>query len=201
MKVRNCLFVCLVFVVFVCPLTAFSSELPRIGVRGGIGTDIDLGLAFGGGVNYMLDMPENPLELGVLAFFSHSSETDDNGYHEYTEVTDVFVFAMMANYLLGYKRGVPGMFLLGGFGLGMASVGWEESSPTDESLGPLLPDGGSMHDGGGTGAGSVFNLGGGMAFSNGADIRLEIPVILIFGDYDQPSSVVPTFTITAGMRF
>ncbi|MBN1695386.1 outer membrane beta-barrel protein [candidate division WOR-3 bacterium] len=200
MKVRNCLFVCLVFVVFVCPLTAFSSELPRIGVRGGLGTDIDLGLAFGGGVNYMLDIPNNPVELGVLAFFSSSSETEEEYGNEYITDTDVFVFAMMSNYLFGYKRGVPGMFLLAGFGLGMASVGWEERSPDDISLGTPW-DGGSMHDGGGTGAGSIFSLGGGMAFSNGADIRLEIPVILIFGDYDQPSSVVPTFTITAGMRF
>jgi hypothetical protein len=201
MKVGKRLFACFGFILLVCPLTMFSSELPRIGIRGGVGTDIDLGLAFGGGVNYMLDMPANPLELGVLAFYSHSSETDDNGFHEYTEKTDVFVFAMMANYLWGYMRGKPGLFLLGGFGLGMASVGWEESSPTDESLGELLPEGGSMHDGGGTGAGSIFNLGGGVTFSNGADIRLEIPVILIFGDYDQPSSVVPTFTLTAGMRF
>jgi hypothetical protein len=201
MKVRNSLFVSLVLVFFVCPLIMFSSELPKIGVRVGVGTDIDLGLAFGGGVNYMLDMPDNPLELGVLAFYSSSSETEEDYGNEYTTDTDVFVFAMMANYLFGYKRGVPGMFLLGGFGLGMASVGWEESSPDDISLGTPLPGGGSMHDGGGTGAGSIFNLGGGMAFSNGADIRFEIPVILIFGDYDQPSSVVPTFTLTAGMRF
>ncbi len=165
MKVRNYLFVCLVFIVFVCPLTTFSSDLPRIGVRGGLGTDIDLGLAFGGGVNYMLDIPNNPVELGVLAFYSSSSETEEEYGNEYTTDTDVFVFAMMANYLFGYKRGVPGMFLLAGFGLGMASVGWEESSPDDISLGTPLPGGGSMHDGGGTGAGSIFSLGGGMAFS------------------------------------
>jgi hypothetical protein len=201
MKVVKRLFACFVFVFFIYPLTMFPSELPKIGVRGGLGTDKDLGLAFGGGVNYMLDMPNNPVELGVLGFYSSSSETEEEYGNEYTTDTDVFVFAMMANYLFGYTRGVPGMFLLAGFGLGMASVGWEESSPDDISLGTPLPDGGSMHDGGGTGAGSIFNLGGGMAFSNGADIRFEIPVILIFGDYDQPSSVVPTFTLTAGMRF
>jgi hypothetical protein len=201
MKVGKRLFACFVFVFLVYPLTTVSSELPKIGVRGGVGTDIDLGLAFGGGVNYMLDMSNNPVELGVLGFYSSSSETEEEYGNEYTTDTDVFVFAMMANYLFGYKRGVPGMFLLAGFGLGMASVGWEESSPDDISLGTPLPGGGSMHDGGGTGAGSIFNLGGGMAFSNGADIRFEIPVILIFGDYDQPSSVVPTFTLTAGMRF
>jgi len=203
MKVRNYLFVCLVFIVFVCPIAIFSSEVPKIGVRGGIGTDINLGLAFGGGVNYMLDMGDSPLELGVVLFYSHSTETSNNGFNDYHETTDLTVFGMMANYLLGYKVGTPGMFLLGGFGLGVMNVSWEEWSPTDGSLGeslPEFPDGSRMDDGGVV-AGSVFNLGGGMSFSNGADIRFEVPVILTFGEYGNASKVVPTFTITAGMRF
>ncbi len=201
MKARNSLFVCLIFVVFVSPLTVFSSELPKIGVRGGLGTDINLGLAFGGGANYILDVGENPLELGAVIYYSHATETSNNGYNDYHETTDVTVFGMLANYLMGYKIGTPGMFLLAGFGLGMMNVNWEEWSPTDVSLGELLPEGGSRQDAGGTAAGSVLNLGGGMAFSNGADIRFEIPVILVFGDYGEASTVVPTFTITAGMRF
>jgi hypothetical protein len=201
MKGRRCLFVCLIFIVFVCPLTIFASELPKIGVRGGLGTDINLGLAFGGGVNYMLDVGDSPLELGAVLYYSHSTETSNNGFNDYHETTDVTVFGMLANYLMGYKVGTPGMFVLGGFGLGVMNVSWEEWSPTDESLGELLPGGGSRQDAGGVAAGSVLNLGGGMAFSNGADIRFEIPVILVFGDYGEASTVVPTFTITAGMRF
>ncbi len=205
MRVRNCVFACLVFIMFVCPLTVFSSELPKIGVRGGIGTDINLGLAFGGGVNYILDIGDSPLELGVLVFYSHWSETSYEGIYdyEYNETSDVLVFGMLANYLFGYKLGTPGMFLLAGFGLGVMNVNWEEWSPDDTSLGEPPPGGGSgsMQEAGGTGAGSVFNLGGGIAFSNGADVRLEIPVILVFGEYGEASSVVPTFTITAGMRF
>jgi hypothetical protein len=204
MKVRNYLFVCLVFVVFISPLTSFSSELPKIGVRGGIGTDINLGLAFGGGVNYILDVGENPLELGVLVFYSHSTETSNNGFNDYHETTDIMVFGMMANYLLGYKRGTPGGFFLVGFGLGAMNVYWEEWSPTDGSLGeslfPEYPDGSRQEDEG-TAGGGVFNIGAGMTFSNGADIRLEIPVILVFGEYGEASTVVPTVTLTAGMRF
>jgi len=52
---------------------------------------------------------------------------------------------MMADYLFGYKRGAPGIFLLAGFGLGMVSTGWEEKSPNDISLGTPW-DGGSMHE-------------------------------------------------------
>ncbi len=204
MKIRSFLFVFLVFVVFVSPLTSFSSELPKIGVRGGLGTDINLGLAFGGGVNYMLEnVGDSPLELGVLLFYSHWSETSYEGIYdnEYNESSDIIVFGMMANYLFGYKLDTPGMFLLAGFGLGMMSVDWEEWSPDDESLGELLPEGGSRQDASGTGAGSVFNLGGGMSFSNGADVRFEVPVILVFGEYGEASTVVPTLTITVGKRF
>jgi hypothetical protein len=201
MKVSKFLFVCLLFVIFACPLTLLSSEIPKIGVRGGLGTDINLGLAFGGGANYILDVGDNPLELGAVMYYSHATETSNNGYNDYHETTDVMVFGMLANYLMGYKIGTPGMFVLAGFGLGVMNVNWEEWSPTDESLGELLPEGGSRQDAGGTAAGSVLNLGGGMAFSNGADIRFEIPVILVFGEYGEASTVVPTFTITAGMRF
>jgi hypothetical protein len=196
MRVRSFL-----FVLFICPIVTFSSEIPKIGVRGGLGTDINLGLAFGVGGNYLLDMGESPLELGAVIYYSHSTETSNNGFNDYHETTDVTVFGMLANYLMGYELGKPGMFLLAGFGLGMMNVYWEEWSPTDESLGELLPDGGSRMEDDGVAAGSVFNLGGGMAFSNGADLRFEIPVILVFGEYGEASSVVPTFTITAGMRF
>ena len=202
MKVRNSIFVCLVFIVFVCPLTVFPTEIPKIGVRGGLGTDPNLGLAFGGGVNYMLEnVGDSPLELGAVLYYSHSSETSNNGFNDYHETTNITVFGMLANYLMGYKFGKPGRFLMAGFGIGVVNLNWEEWSPTDESLGELLPGGGSRHDREGSGAGSVFNLGGGMAFSNGADIRFEVPVIVAFDPPEDASGVAFAFTLTAGMRF
>lgn len=201
MKVGSYLFVFLVFVLFLCPIVTFSSEVPKIGVRGGLGTDINLGLAFGIGGNYLLDMGDNPLELGAVLYYSHSSETSNNGYNDYHETTDITVFGMMANYLMGYEFGKPGRFVIAGFGIGVVNLYWEEWSPTDESLGELLPDGGSIHDREGSGAGSIFNLGGGMAFSNGADIRFEVPVIVAFDPPEESSGVAFAFTITAGMRF
>lgn len=202
MKGRKCLFVCFVFIVFVYPLALFSSEVPKIGVRGGLGTDIKLGLAVGGGVNYMLENVGNsPLEVGVVIYYSHSTETSNNGFNDYHETTDITVFGMMANYLLGYEFGKPGRFAMAGFGIGIVNLYWEEWSPTDESLGELLPGGGSRHDREGSGAGSVFNLGGGMAFSNGVDIRFEVPVIVAFDPPEDASGVAFALTLTAGMRF
>ena len=149
----------------------------------------------------MLDVAGSPLELGVLVFYSHSVEKSSTVFHDYTETTYITVFGIMANYLMGYKLNTAGMFVLGGFGLGIINLNWEEESPTDGSLGEPLPGGGSKQTVGGNAAGSVFNLGGGIAFDNGLDIRLEIPVILVFGAPEEASSIVPTFTITAGFRF
>ena len=201
MKLSSYVFVFFICVLFLFPFVAFSSEIPLIGVRGGLGTDINLGLAFGIGGNYLLDLGENPLELGAVLYYSHSTETSNNGYNDYHETTDITVFGMMANYLMGYEFGKPGRFVIAGFGIGVVNLYWEEWSPTDESLGELLPDGGSIHDREGSGAGSVFNLGGGMAFSNGADIRFEVPVIVAFDPPEDASGVAFAFTLTAGMRF
>ena len=51
---------------------------------------------------------------------------------------------MMANYLINYSPGKPRLFFVAGIGLGSINVEWEERSPTDESLGALLPGGGSI---------------------------------------------------------
>ena len=32
---------------------------PKIGIRGGVGTDINLGLAYGFGINYLISFPQN----------------------------------------------------------------------------------------------------------------------------------------------
>jgi hypothetical protein len=201
MSVRSFLFILFVFLLFLCPIVTFSSEVPKIGVRAGLGTDIDLGLAFGLGGNYLLDMGESPLEVGVLLYYSRSTETSNNGFNDYHETTEITVFGMLANYLMGYEFGKPGRFFIAGFGIGVVNLYWEEWSPTDESLGELLPDGGSRHDREGSGAGSVFNLGGGMAFSNGADVRFEVPVIVAFDPPEDASGVAFAFTLSAGMRF
>ena len=141
MKLSSYVFVFFICVLFLFPFVAFSSEIPLIGVRGGLGTDINLGLAFGIGGNYLLDLGENPLELGAVLYYSHSSETSNNGYNDYHETTDITVFGMMANYLMGYEFGKPGRFVIAGFGIGVVNLYWEEWSPTDESLGELLIDG------------------------------------------------------------
>lgn len=170
------------------------------GIRGGVGTDIDLGLAFGGSINYMFPSKWNHWEIGPLLFISSSEETTTD-YNTYTEKTDLTVFAVMANYLINYESEGYGTFFLVGLGFAGISVEWEESSPTDESLGTPLPGGGSKQSEEGTAGGSVFNVGAGYKFSGNVDIRAELPIILIFDAPGNASSVVPTLTATIGIRF
>jgi len=174
---------------------------PKIGLRAGVGTDINLGLAYGVGANYLLSFPQNSLELGVILFGGSFDETTDEGMHTYDETTDLFVFGLLANYLIGYTPNQPGTFFITGIGLASINMEWEERSKTDESLGTPLPGGGSMQSVDGSAGGTVFNLGFGRSFTNGFDVRAELPVIVSFSAPGEASAVIPSLIVTAGIRF
>ena len=101
-------------------------------------------LAHGIGGSYLIDLQSNALELGILFFSGSFEEESTEGIHICKEKTDAIVFGMMANYLINYSPGKPRLFFVAGIGLGSINVEWEERSPTDESLGALLPGGGSI---------------------------------------------------------
>lgn len=181
--------------------SVFAQQQPRIGIRGGVGTDINLGIAYGAGINMLFGQQEAYYELGIVFFGGSFEESTDEGIHTYDETTDILVFGLMGNYLINYTPGEPGMFYIIGAGLASIDVSWEERSDTDESLGPLLPGGGSMQSEEGTAAGSVLNLGAGRTFSSNLDIRMEIPVIVTFSAPGEASSVIPSLILTAGIHF
>jgi len=157
-----------------------GQTLPKIGIRGGVGTDINLGLAYGFGGNFLINFPNNSLELGVVLFGGSFDETSEEGIHTYEETTDLFVFGVLANYLIGYTPRQSGLFFGTGIGLASISMEWEERSDTDTSLGTPLPGGGSLQAEDGAGGGMVFNLGIGGSFSSGLDLRAELPIIVTF---------------------
>lgn len=178
-----------------------AQDVTKIGIRGGLGTDISLGLAYGVGINYLLDLNTDKIELGILLFGGTFTEKSDNGFNEYIETTNLLVVAMMANYLFSYSPDEGGIFFVAGAGFASISVEWEERSDTDTSLGTLLPGGGSMHSVEGTAGGSVLNLGVGMCITEDIDIRAEIPIIVTFAPQGGSSSVIPALLITLGYRF
>ena len=185
-----------------------QSELPKIGLRGGAGTDINGGVAYGLGGNYLLTYPNGGLELGILYFGGSFEESSEDGFnpstgnpHTYDETTDISVIGFMANYLIGYDQNTPSTFFIVGAGLASISIEWEQSSTTDISLGTPLPGGGTMQAEDASGGGTVFNLGVGKSFAGNFDLRLEFPTIVTFSAPGTSSSVIPTFIVTAGIRF
>ncbi len=179
----------------------YAQTSPSIGVRAGIGTDINGGIAFGVGGNYRLSFPKNSLELGKVVFGGSFEETTEEDGNTYEETTDVYVFAGMANYLVGRQKGMPSTFFIAGFGLACVSIEWEESSSGDTSRGTPLPGGGTKHSADGSAAGSVFNLGVGKSFAGGFDVRFELSTILVFGSLGDAGDVIPTAMLAAGYRF
>lgn len=181
--------------------TAAAQTQPTIGVRAGIGTDINGGIAFGGGINFLMVAGKNHVELGVVGFGGSFEETSDNGYNEYVETTDILVIGALANLLLNYSPDAAQAFFVVGFGLASVSMDWKETSLTDSSLGTRFGANGSMQEEDGSGGGTVFNIGGGRTFGQGLDIRIEVPTIVAFAAPGEAAAVIPTFLLTAGKRF
>jgi len=193
------LFLTILLIIFIT-YTVKAQKKPKIGIRAGIGTDINLGLVYGFGANYLITNRNNSLELGVV-FFGGSFDEATDGIHRYEETTDIIVFGALANYLISYKPKKSGIFFISGVGLALINVEWEERSDGDSSLGTPLPGGGSKQSDDGSSAGAVLNLGIGLGFKNGLDLRAETPLILLFDSPGEATSVAPTFMVTLGYRF
>lgn len=189
----------IIITLFVLVLSFQSASLARLGLRGGLGTDISGGLALGASGNYQLDHEAFTSEFGIHLFLASNSSTSSNTFHTYNESTSMVVFGELTNLLLNYKPNSP--FFIAGAGFALVNVAWKETSPTDTSLGTLLPGGGSEQSVNSLAAGSVLNLGFGYLFENGLDLRFETPMIVLFSVPGRAAAFVPTFTITGGARF
>lgn len=201
---KNSRLIIAISILFLCApalVLAQNQTSPRVGLRAGVGTDISFGLAYGAGANFLVDLSSNKVELGIVLFGGSFEESSDEGMHTYDETTDIVVFSALANYLIGYDPDQASTFFIAGFGLASISIEWEERSHTDNSLGTPLDGGGSMQSEDASGGGTVFNLGFGKSFGNGFDLRVEAPTIISFASPEGASSVIPTFMVTAGIRF
>ncbi len=182
------------------PVKASAKAPVTIGLRGGLGTDLSGGLAIGANGNYQVDLGGTLTELGISLYLANNKSDSTSGIYRYTEKTSLVVFGAMANFLLNYTPGTGGLFFLAGIGLAAINVSWTEESPNDTSLGTLLPGGGSKQSTDAFAGGSVLNLGVGYLFENGFDLRFEVPTIVVFGAPGKAAGVVPTFTLTGGIR-
>ena len=181
--------------------SASGQQANGMGLRFGVGTDINGGLAYGGEVNYTKALGSNAVEMALGVFGGSFDETTEEEINTYFETTDILVVAALANYLLQYSLDSAGPYFVFGAGIGVISVDWEESSPGDTSLGTPLPGGGSKQSADGTSAGTILNFGIGYRFSERVDLRGQIPTIFVFSAPGDATSVVPTFEVTVGFRF
>ena len=172
------------------------------GIRGGVGTDIEGGLAFGGSLNYLIPTYSywNPYEISLLVFAGSFEETTVET-NTYVENTDILVIGLLANYLIHYNHHSQTFFFLLGTGIGFIDVQWEESSEGDISLGTPLPGGGSKQSEEGSAIAFLFDIGFGYKFSDNVDFRFEIPVFISTDSPGSASSVALTFVLTLGTRF
>jgi len=179
-----------------------ASYTGGFGIRGGVGTNIEGGLAFGGSLNYLIPTNSywNPYEISLLVFAGSSEETTVET-NTYVENTDILVIGLLANYLIHYNHHSQTFFLLLGAGIGFIDVQWEESSEGDISLGTPLPGGGSKQSEEGSAIAFLFDIGLGYKFSDNVDFRFEIPVFYSTDSPGSASSVALTFVLTLGTRF
>ena len=189
----------MLFVFFAATLSVGAQDIAAgLGARAGVGSDITFGgLAFGGGVNKLF---LDNLEVGLVFYYGSFTENSTNGVNNYTDTTKITALAAFVNYLYGYHRNSSGFYLVGGVGLAYLGINWEESSPTDVTLGTLLPGGGSKATFDASSGGSILNLGAGFSFGAGFDLRLEVPIVIAFGSAGGSSTVIPLFTLTGGYR-
>ena len=68
-----------------------------VGIRAGIGTDIQGGIAYGLQLNYTLFTLPNAIEMGLAIYGGHVEEDSNNGFNDYHEETEILVIAAMVN--------------------------------------------------------------------------------------------------------
>lgn len=175
---------------------AAAQDPPGFSARVGVGTDINLGLAVGGGAGYLVDFAGlPPVEFGIDLYYYHGTETSREqvgpSLNTYNDTTTLVVYAVTANFLHAYAPRTKGFYYLTGLGVGAVSVDWIHQSADD----PSYNDSGDY-----TGAGLLVNLGLSYAFGSGFELRLQAPILVFDGPLDQVG-FAPMLNAAAVLRF
>ncbi len=171
-------------------IPAFSQGMSGFGIHAGVGTDISLGIGFGGGASYAL-VTDGLIayEFGIDLYYAHSDVSAPDGplNYVYRDVTTTIFFAATLNTLFNYLPDTGGIYFIIGSGAGAANVNWVGSSTDD----PTYNDSSEN-----TAGGLLLNFGLGGTFGNGFELRVQVPVIIILG-----GAIVPLLNVAAGFRF
>jgi len=177
-------------------LPAPAQERPSLSARAGVGTDINLGIAVGGGIGWLVEFPGlPPVDFGLDLYYYHgvysSQEQVGMSLNTYNDTTTLMVYAVSANFLHGFRPGERGFYYITGIGAGAVSVDWIHQSPQD----PSYNDSGDY-----TGGGLLVNLGVAYAFGSGLEVRLLAPILVFNGPLDT-LGFAPMLNLAAVLRF
>jgi hypothetical protein len=174
-------------------------------VRGSVGTDIELGIGFGGGASYVWrpSMSGTAFEIGADIFFHHSSgkETEDNTFGETSDWTlSLLVFGVRGNGLFNYYPGESDVYFIAGVGFVVASIDYNEKYYAANYV-PGFSYDATETDFEEASAGNVINLGLGLTTGSGLEFRLETPMLFFYSTDGNMTSFVPTATVSVQYRF
>jgi hypothetical protein len=192
MRDRRLLLVTVLFVAAgVLPLGAAggsSAVLARLGV----GLDVmDLGLAAGIGGGYRFAGPAGNMEILGDVFYSPYRETYTEGFNTFDYSTDLVIVAVRADWLFNYSFTEPGFYQVLGAGFFAGSFSWTNYNRTTD-----YTEGNDY-----LASGAVLNAGLGWAFKRLAELRLEVPVLVFFGEYGTAAAVAIPITASVMLRF
>jgi hypothetical protein len=157
---------------------------------------IAAGLAYGVGVGYRFALGPGTSEVVADVYISPSYDDRwvDGGW-QYDESIHVLIVAARFNWLFGYSEGQAGLFPIVGGGFFAGNVSWEQSWH-------LIDDWsyGDRDSAEHFASGLVLSPGLGYAFSSLLEARLELVVMVYFGDYGTSAVSVP-LTANLGFRF
>ncbi|HOX13313.1 MAG TPA: hypothetical protein P5117_00770 [Spirochaetia bacterium] len=179
----------LAFAALLTPVGAQESDegfLARISA----GLDvIDIGLAAGVGAVYRFPGPGGIGEIAADIFYGPYWETYTEGANTFDYSETLIIVAVRADWLFNYEAGVPGWYQVAGTGVFAGSYSWENYNRTTDYT----------EGNGYFASGTVINLGLGYVFSRTWEARLEIPVLVFFGEYGEAAAIA--IPITAGVLF
>ena len=139
------------------------------------------GVAVGAGAGAALSIAGSPAEGAVSFYYSPSTDEYTDGGWQYTETEQFFAMTAQLNWLFPTDSAIT---LVAGTGAIVASVSWEETNFLIAD--PAITN---QDDGAFVASGLLLTAGAGLAITDTIDLRLEVPVIMFFGD--PPSFSLP----------
>lgn len=197
---RGAMAVLSIVVILQCVPTLFCQQ-GAFAVRGGVGTDVNLGIGFGGGAAYVWNSYGSGMafEFGADFYYSHTTDsyTDQRGSVTVKgeDKTTLTVFGVRANTLFNYNAKRKQVYFIAGVGFVVAGMRWEETESAPNWNAPY-------HDeASGTSVGNIVNLGIGVPLATNCDLRLETPLLFFYSTTGKSTAFAPTATIGLTFRF